>query len=488
MATHFLSHNKLTSMNQGYIHPIGCIEALPGDSFQHKVTALLRTQPLLAPVMSTCEVKIHHWFVPYRLIWTEFEDFITGGPDGLNESAVPVVESGDAGFAKGSLADHLGIPPLVKDLVVSALPFRAYNYIYNEFYRDQDLQEPVVWSKASGEDTTTNKNMLQGCWEKDYFTAARPNSQKGDDVEIPLSGNAPVILRSPSNTNPARAVRADTHAGLATDLQSDAAGVIYNGSGVPVAIDPNDTLVTDLSDVSAVSINDLRLAVKLQTYRENMLRYGSRYIERLQAAFRVRPQDARLQLPEYLGGGKQNVQFSEVLQTAEGDAPVGEMRGHGIAAMRSNRYRRYIPEYGIIMSFMIIRPRTAYQQGVHKMWLRRVKEDFFQPELQHIGMQAIQNQEIYADHPEKEGMFGFSDRYDEYRSMFDQVSGEMRDLLDFWHMGRKFSEAPALNSDFVTCNGTDRIFATDADQFIVRAQHSIQVKRLVDATGRPMVF
>lgn len=487
MALHYLSYERKQSMNQGFITPIGIIEALPGDSFQHKVTALLRTQPLLAPVMHSCEIKIHHWFVPLRLIWSDFEKFITGGPDGLDESVLPTVNSGVSGFSKGSLADYLGIPPNVANLEVSALPFRAYNFIYNEFYRDQDLQDPVDFSLASGDDTTTELNLLRACWDKDYFTSARPTSQKGDDVNIPLTGDAPVVTNGQSPN-----VTAGTLTNETIKMSNTGSGTLYMGTvqtvGTPIKWGNETGMEADLSNVSAINVNDLRLAVKLQVYKENMLRTGSRYVERLMGAFGVRPQDSRLQLPEYLGGGKQVIQFSEVLQTAEGTAPVGEMRGHGIAAMNSNRYKRYIPEYGFILSFMIVRPRTAYSQGVHRLWNRRVKEDFFQPELQHIGMQAIENREIYAASSDKEGLFGFQDRYDDYRFMFDQVAGELRDTLDFWDMSRKFATAPALNADFVECSGVDRVFATDADQFIVRARHSIQVRRKVDATGKPMVF
>ena len=459
MPLHYLSHEKKNSFNTGDIIPIGCIEALPGDSFQHKVDALMRTQPLFAPLMHTVECKIHHWFVPLRLIWDDFEDFITGGRDGLDTTAAPVVDAGSSGFTAGGLADHLGLPTgtATANKSVSALPFRAYNLIYNEFYRDQDLQDPIDFSTASGEDTTTPVNLLKACWEKDYFTSARPTQQKGDEVNIPLSGNAPVVTGATSATGQPLSIQdgngdqKSMNAGDALVYRSDSAG------------NTDYALEADLSDVSAVSINDLRLAVKLQVYKENMLRHGSRYVERLMSAFGVRPQDSRLQLPEYLGGGKQVVQFSEVLQTAEGTDPVGNMAGHGIAAMRSNRYRKYIPEYGFVMSFCVIRPKTAYQNGIHKMWLRQVKEDYFQPELQHIGMQAIQNQELYANSANPENTFGFQDRYDEYRFMFDQVSGELRDTLKYWHMGRIFESEPALNADFVRSEPTNRVFSSAAD-------------------------
>lgn len=186
---HNLSHEQKTSFNQGYIIPIGCLEVLPNDDVQHKVTALLRTQPLLLPVMHSAEIKIHHWFVPNRLIWDDFEKFITGGRDGLDETVPPSLNTGAIG--SGDLACYLGLP-IGPAQTVSALPFRAYNLIVNEYYLDQDLQNPIVFSTASGTDTTTPKTLRRACWDKDKFTAARPDSQKGDDVSIPLSGDAPV--------------------------------------------------------------------------------------------------------------------------------------------------------------------------------------------------------------------------------------------------------------------------------------------------------
>ena len=487
---HFLSHEKKLSFNQGYVVPIGCIEALPGDIFQHKVAALLRTQPMLAPVMHTATVKIHHWFVPLRLIWDDFEKFITGGKDGLDASVAPTLDTGT--IVSGDLSNHLGLPAGAS-LSVSALPFRAYAHIWNEYYRDQDLQTELPISTASGVDTTTSKVLKRACWEKDYFTSARPTTQKGLDVEIPLSGTAPIKGIGKSGTASAagggtryetdgttptygREVAANTvTAGAVSYFETDAAGKL--------------NLRADLSNISAVSLNDLRLALRLQQYKENMLRKGSRMVERLQHAFGIKPEDTRLDIAEYLGGGKQVLQFSEVLQTAQGSNPVGTLAGHGIAAMQSNRYRKFITEYGFVLSFVIVRPKTAYMDGMHKMWHRTVKEDYFQPELQNIGMQPIKNKEIFARHGTPNGTFGYQDRDDSYRHMFDQVSGELAGTLDFWHMGRKFASAPALNSAFVEYEGVDRVFAAPvADDFIGRFKHDLRVKRLVHQSGRPSVF
>jgi len=227
----------------------------------------------------------------------------------------------------------------------------------------------------------------------------------------------------------------------------------------------------------------------LQRYSEARARYGSRYTEYLRY-LGVRSSDARLQRPEYLGGGKTPIQFSEVLQTAEGTAPVGEMRGHGISALRTNRYRRFFEEHGYVLTVLSVRPKTVYTQGLPRHWNRRTKEDFWQRELQHIGQQEVLNKELYAAHAEPNDTFGFQDRYDEYRRAESSVSGEFRESqLDYWHIAREFGSSPALNSSFVECVPSDRIFAAqDNDTLYVMANHSIQARRLVAKTGTSYIF
>jgi len=245
----------------------------------------------------------------------------------------------------------------------------------------------------------------------------------------------------------------------------------------------------DLSGASAITINALREAMALQRYAEARARYGSRYVEYLRY-LGVRSSDARLQRPEYLGGGRQTIQFSEVLQTAEGTNPVGEMRGHGIAAMRSNRYRKFFEEHGYVISLLTVRPKTIYQQGLFRHWNRRVKEDFYQKELQHIGQQEILNKEVYAPHASPDGVFGYQDRYDEYRRNESLVSGEFRDTtLDHWHMARVFGSTPALNASFVSSVPTKRIFASEStDGLYIMANHSMQARRMVASTGRSFIY
>lgn len=499
---HSLSHYKLLSCDMGELIPVGLVEVLPGDTFQQATSLLVRVSPLLAPVMHPVHVRVHHWFVPHRLVWEDWEDFITGGPDGMDESVFPTITlsytagTPDTGTGiVGELADYLGCPPQNDGLEVSALPFRAYNLIFNEWYRDQDLVTPLDISVASGADVTTEAALQNVAWEKDYFTSSRPWTQKGPEVTLPLSGDAPVLGLGPQKG------AATTSAG-ATVAGSDGNDYVFANAWAGNQGTPNWHLFeedpanagyprvrADLSGVNAASINDLRLAFALQRYEEARARYGSRYTEYLRY-LGVRSSDARLQRPEYLGGGKQTIQFSEVLQTAEGTDPVGELRGHGIAAVRSRRYRRFFEEHGYVVSLMSVRPRTMYVQGLHRTWNRRTKEDFWQKELQHIGQQEIVNKELYVPHATPEGVFGYQDRYDEYRRVESGVCGEFRTTdLDYWHMARIFASDPTLNSTFVTSNPTKRINAVETNDVLwIMANHSIQARRMVAARGTSYIF
>lgn len=495
---HSLSNYKLLSLDMGELVPIGLTEVLPGDTIQHNTNALVRCSPLLSPVMHPVDVRIHHWFVPNRIVWDDWEDFITGGPDGNDTTVYPTITiGGGSGAAIGSLADYLGVPTGVNNIEVSALPFRAYGLIWNEFYRDQDLQTEVAISTASGADATTS-TALQNCgWEKDYFTSARPWEQKGPAVTIPLGTTAPVVS---DNTNPNFShpdlttwvnqglnKRSGSASGSENDLNIPGAG---GGSSATSPVFGNNTgLETDLSTASAVTVNVLREALALQRYEEARARYGSRYVEYLRY-LGVRSSDARLQRPEYLGGGRQTLQFSEVLQTAEGTDPVGEMRGHGISAMRTNRYRKFFEEHGYVITVMSVRPKTIYAQGLARHWNRRTKEDFWQAEFQHIGQQEVLNKEVYAAHASPDDTFGFQDRYDEYRRTESTIAGEFRDTtLNFWHMARIFGSSPALNADFVECVPTERTFAVPSqDVLYVMAKHSIQARRLVAKIGKSYIF
>lgn len=488
-----LGYTKLLSCDLGELIPVGLTEVLPGDSVQQATSALVRCSPLLAPVMHPVHVQIHHWYVPHRLIWDDWEDFITGGPLGTDASVFPTITiGGGSGAAVGSLADYLGVPTGVNNIEVSALPFRGYALIWNEWYRDQDLQTELVIDTTSGADTTTSTALQNGCWEKDYFTSARPWEQKGPAISIPLGTSAPVVGIGKGNRNFDGASQNvyETSSGASTVsypintiIDEDFANTTYYVKG-SAATNGNPQIFADLTGASAITVNALREAMALQRFEEARARYGSRYTEYLRY-LGVNSSDARLQRPEYLGGGKQTIQFSEVLQTAEGTQPVGDLRGHGIAAMRSNRYRRFIEEHGYIFSFITVRPKTIYTQGLPKHWNRRFKEDYWQKELQFIGQDTILNKEIYAAHASPNGIFGYQDRYDEYRRSESMVTGEFRQsTLNFWHFARAFGSSPALNADFVKCVPPETPFAVPSEDVLyIMARHNIKARRLVAPVG-----
>lgn len=491
-AKHSLSNYKLLSCDLGELVPIGLTEVLAGDSIQQSTNALIRAAPLLAPVMHPVHVTISHYFVPHRLIWDDWEKFITGGPDGMDASVFPTINTpASTGFAVGSLADYLGVPPGVPSRPVSALPFRAYALIFNEWARDQDLVAPLTISTASGVDTTTNVLLQNGAWEKDYFTTCRPWEQKGPAISIPLGTTAPVIRNTAApdiTLRNAADATARNFRTIASANAYDRTDITTNPTGPGNAQFVNSGLVTDLTGASAVTVNVLREALALQRFEEARARYGSRYTEYLQY-LGVRSSDARLQRPEYLGGGRQTIQFSEVLQTAEGTEPVGTLRGHGISTMRSNRYRRFFEEHGYVITLMLVRPKTIYASGLARTWNRRTREDFWQKELQHIGQQEVLNKEVYFAHTQPDGTFGYQDRYDEYRRVESSIAGEYRTAqLNFWHFARMFGSNPALNADFVKCVPTEQPFAVPSEDVIyVMAKHSIQSRRLVSAVGTSFI-
>jgi len=485
---HSLSNYKLLSCDQGQLVPVGLQEVLPGDSFQHSTSALIRVSPLVTPVMHPVRARIHHFFVPHRLVWNDWENFITGGPDGLNASVFPTITTpASTGFAVGSLADYLGVPTGVPDEAVSALPFRAYALIFNEFFRDQDLVSPLTIDLTDGADTTTNVALQKAAWERDRFTLSRLTPQKGPTVTMPLGTSAPVASDAASSA--AVGVQSTTQSDLTKNLFFDGSYVTQGATTLSDGV----RLYADLSEATPPSITELRTAFALQTYAENRSIYGSRYTDYL-AFMGVKSSDARLQRPEYLGGGVETIQFSEVVQSSPGtfdsdEYPLGNLGGHGIGAMKSNRYQRFFEEHGYVITLLSVLPKTIYAQGLAKTWNRRVKEDFFQYELQFVGQDEVLNKEVYLAHTTPEGTFGYIDRYDEYRRAESTIAGEFRTTLDSWHMARIFASDPALNSTFVTANPTDRIYAsTTTNELQVMVNHRIKARRIVAKVGTPRSF
>lgn len=497
-----LSHKVNLSCDQGELVPIGLVEVLPGDIFRHGTSLLIRLSPMLAPVFSQMNVTLFQFFVPTRIVWDDFEKFITGGPDGDDQTVAPTITFA-SGVSVGSLADYLGLPPGFSPLPpVSAIPFRMYAKIFNEWIRDEDLDTELVIDTGNGNDTTTSTSLQNIRWEKDYFTAARPFEQKGPAVSIPVGTSAPVRtqptdvvtgVQSPMRMirgggtapNPNVALTFGGGSGSARDLDMSGLAAASTGGGVYPS-----NLYADLSAVTGIPVTELRLANAIQRFMEMSSHRGSRYVEYLLSRFGVRSSDARLQRPELLSRSKQVVQISEVLATAEGtDTEVGDLKGHGIGTMRSNRYMRMFEEHGYVMTLMAVQPKTFYPQGINKTWSRADKYDYFQPETQFIGDQEILNKEIYAGAAQPNGTFGWTPRYDEYRGMFNRIAGEFRQpSLDFWHQARIFSSEPALNSAFVTSNPTERIFAVPGqDVLYLTVNHSLQARRVLAQKGTPFL-
>lgn len=493
-----LSHKVNISCDQGQLIPLACLEVLPGDIFRHGTSLLIRLAPMLAPVFSQINVTVFQVYVPNRLLWAGFEDFITGGEDGDDSTAHPYIEF-PSGVAVNSLGDYLGVTPGVNNVGgagvgVSALPFRAYARFFNDWLRDQDLDTELVVSTGNGADTTTSTALQNIRWAKDYFTQARPFEQKGPAVTIPVGTSAPVKgigintnsfgsgsgtgMKESDLTTQTYASYVPAHGGNVYVRGQNSAGTNY----------PN--IYADLSAVTGIPVTELRLANALQRFMELSGHRGSRYVEYLLSRFGVRSSDARLQRSELLSQSHAVVQVSEVLATAEGtNTDVGDLKGHGIGAMRGNRYMRMFEEHGLVLTLMAVQPKTFYPQGLHKMWNRRDKYDYFQIETQHIGDQEILNKEIYAAAATPGGTFGWTPRNEEYRTMFNRIAGEFRTTdLDFWHQGRIFASEPALNAAFVTADPTERIFAVASkDVLYVTANHSIQARRVVAQRGTPFL-
>lgn len=512
-----LSHYKLATMDMGELVPVSWFEALPGDTIQMQTSAFVRIAPTLAPIMTPCHVQFMSFSVPNRLLWDngpddDWENFITGGPDGLNAAVPPyyTIPSGTT-IPIGSLADYLGIPAgeaFQSDVDVSALPFRAYFKIWNEYFRDQDLQaEASVGSEAEGGsqgNLTDGMTVTKVSWKKDYFTVARPFEQKGPAVTVPVnlttSGGAPIISAQTTLSGGGVTFSGNTNSTTLRSVEGSGSNLSFwvnsssddkdytsaiSSSFTPPTANTTIAWQGGADTTGSITVDDIREAFALQRFEEARALFGSRYVEYLRY-LGVRSSDARLQRPEYLGGGSQVIQWSEVVQTAEGTDPVGTLRGHGVSAGRTRRWRRFFEEHSIVMTLAWIRPIALYTQSLPRAWSRTLKEDYWQKELQHIGQQEVFNKELYAVSPSPDGVFGYMDRYDEYRSVQNTICGDFRDTLDYWHLGRVFSSQPVLNSDFISCNPSKRIFAEQtADEFYAMFLHSVQARRLISRKGRP---
>jgi hypothetical protein len=504
-------------MSIGKITPISVMECVPGDSFDIKTTQLVRYAPLVAPVMHESSVYCHFFFVPNRILWDKWEEYITGGEDaadpGYTAPVFPYYEfslSAPFNVTNGSLADYLGLPTGSvtgqSGMKFSALPFMAYNKIFNEYYRDQNLVDKTTDLAIDGLNDFTGINDLQNrAWQHDYFTSALPWTQKGPEATIPLGTTAPLVnITGGAGENSLKSYFQGTDGSnqpnqflVSRDISGDSYLTNNQTTGVPKQLDITRHTEVDLTDATASSINDLRRAFRLQEWLERNARGGSRYIEVILAHFGVQSSDARLQRPEFLGGSATPISISEVLQTSDPatgtSTPQANMAGHGVSVGSSNYVSYKCEEHGYIIGLMTVMPKSAYQQGIPKHWSKFDKFDYFWPSFANIGEQPILNQELYQDTTdgEDENIFGYTPRYAEYKYLPSTVHGEFRDTLDFWHMGRIFGSRPTLNATFVECNEdeVDRVFAVDEgdENLYVYLHNKVKARRPMPYFGTPTI-
>lgn len=514
-----LSHTKCFDCDMGQLIPVLVQECIPGDSFTIANEAVVRFQPMVAPMLTPVNIETRYFFVPNRLVFDlssdqtttgdqrKWTDFITGGVEGTADIPMPTINGyGFTAFGKYSLWDYFGLPIVsnasdsVDSLSVSSLPFRAYNLIWNEFFRDENLQNSVK---------LVSRVVQRVAWKKDYFTSALPWQQRGVSPALPLSGNASVNISSltfPQNTyigylnstlrkvtgSPNTSLYGESsegHSDYGYLLSSNDRDVHTTGNPIPVSA----SAPIDVSNIATFDVSDLRLAFQIQKWMERNARCGVRYVEFLRAHFGIAPHDETLQRPEYIGGSKSPLIVSEVLQTSASGAnstPQGTFTGHGISADHTYIGRYVAREFGWIIGVMYIRPEASYSQGIPRGFTRQSRYDFYFPEFANLSEQAISEKEIYGvpgTPPETlNRIFGYQGRFDELRHAQSKFCGAMRDTLNYWHLGRTFSDAPNLNGDFITCNPSKRIFAVqNIPEVIVNFANIIKAVRPIPKDSNP---
>lgn len=493
-----LTHDHKTSFPMGTLVPVCVVEAVPGDKFHINSQSLIRLAPMVAPVMHRIDATIHYFFVPNRLNWEGWEEFITNTPTGGVLPAFPYITVNDGINPMTRLLEWMGVPTAdnadqTQSRNISAMAFASFQRIYNEYYRDQNLETELDIDLVDGNNNANAalRTVRNRAWEHDYFTSALPFAQKGSPVPIPIANFEDVYVRAV----PAPPTRPD---GTLISVTATSAGPDNNPLGVnaedPSAgsgiVTPNFLYAqTSALAPNSTTINDLRTAIRTQEYLEKNARGGSRLSEWIRVHFNVVSSDARLQRPEYITGVKTPVTISEVLNTTGTDElPQGNMAGHGLSVVNGNYGSYFCEEHGYIIGIMSIMPKTAYQQGIPKHFLKIDDPfQFYTPEFANIGEQQILNEELYAYTATADGVFGYIPRYTEYKYHNNYVSGEFRSSLNFWHMGRIFATQPALNAAFITSDPTTRIFAveTDVDHCYVHVLNSIKAIRRMPKFGTP---
>lgn len=537
-----LSHDKMLTARMGLLYPVLCQEMVPGDRFRVQSDMMCRTVPLVSPAFGSLKAYVHYFFVPNRLLWDQWEDFITGGETGQDRPVPPYVQYNDLIYdahtrtgenynvGSRSLWDYFGLPLADWDATsggnaapVSLLPFKAYALIFNEYYRDQNVDGEVdIDTAMSGRqflNSSTNTfdflwhyNIYARRWLKDYFTSALPTPQRGPDVMLPIQGQANVQLDPEWQATAAGSRAVPTFRDLDYQAHGEELtqpGILYGsasdgqtrysfGADKPdglahhLVYDPNGSLSADLASATAVTINDLRRAIALQKFYEISARAGSRYKEMIMGHFHVTPSDARLDRPEYLGGGVSTINITEIPQTsASGEnSPQGNLAGKGFGIGRSNRSSFFAEEHGWLIGILSIVPDAVYFQGVNKMWNRLNQEDYYWPSFAHLGEQPILKSELYAPYSSNTfaQLFGYAPRYAEYKYAPNTIHGEFRTTLANWTFARKLSAAN-LNPLFLTVPDITSPYAVqdDSDKYLIWVSHKIDALRSMPYYGTPSI-